>query len=143
MTEKYSLYSSSGKFYIGSLGESMRRDLRTQLSKWVFADPGRLAYDMNLGRERMLCVPLASYAEQMLWACHALGQKDVRDVSVHDSLVILPTELMNADEADIERGTIRSDRVLDVEVTAIGFSTALLRISNENGLLYSAELTRK
>ena len=143
MTEKYSLYSSSGKFYIGSLGESMRRDLRTQLSKWVFADPGRLAYDMNLGRERLLCVPLASYAEQMLWACQTRGKKSVHDVSVHDSLVILPTELMNEAEADLERGTIHADRVLDVEVTAIGFSTALLRISNENGLLYSAELTRQ
>lgn len=142
MTERYSLFSSSGKFYIGSMGECMRKDLRAQLSKWVFADPGRLAYDMNFGRERMLCVPLASYADQMLWACHALGQENLRDVGVHDSLVILPTELMNEEYMDAERGTIHKDRVLEIEVTSIGFSTALLRISNQRSLLYSAELTR-
>jgi hypothetical protein len=64
-------------------------------------------------------------------------------VSVHDSLVILPTDLMIPEEADTERGTIRAERELDVEVTSIGFSTALLRISNKSGLLYSAELTRQ
>lgn len=142
MTEKYSLFSTSGKFYIGSMGECVRNDLRAQLSKWVFADPGRLAYDMNFGRERMLCVPLASYASQMLWASRSLGQQNLRDVGVRDSLVILPTELMNMEYMDEENGTIHRDRVLDVEVTSIGFSTALLRISNENGLIYSAELTR-
>lgn len=142
MTERYSLFSSSGTFCIGSMNECMRGDLRAQLAKWVYADPGRLAYDMNFGRERMLCIPLRANSEQMLWASHlAMGQV-LQDINIRDTLVILPMELVLSQELAEERCVCIRDRVLEAEVTSAGFSAVLLRVSNKDGLLYSGELTR-